>query len=232
MTKIPKGRALLGSLVTVLALMVLAVIPAMAQGVVFSAFSGDVTIDGADAPVGSQVRAYVDGAPAKLVNSSTVDNNICTLATAGSYEIVIQSDDTGKAVTFEVKKAGTAVWLPVTTDPAAPVTSVQPQDVDLAAGVAAAYTLSIDVYPTGKGTTSPSVGTHSYAADTPVTVTAYPSSGWDFDYWSGDASGASTTTTVTMNTNKSVTAHFEREGAPPETFASWLYETFVECLVD
>lgn len=231
MTKIPNGRALLGSLVVVLALIVLAVVPAAAQGVVFSGFAGDVTIDGADAPVGSQVRAYVDGAPAELLDSPTIDNNICTLATAGSYEIVIQTDDTGKAVTFEVKKAGTAVWLPATSDPGAPVTSMQPQDVDLGAGTAGTFTLTITVSPSAGGTTNPSAGTHTYAAGT-VTITATANPGWDFDHWSGAAFGTNPTTTVTMNANKSVTAHFKVEGAPTATFASWLYETFVECLVD
>lgn len=230
MTKISKGRALLGSLIAVLALLALAVVPAMAQLPVFSPFSGDVTIDGADAPVGSQLRAYVDGELAELL-APAVDN-VYTVTTAGEYEIVIEADATGDPVTFEVKKSGTTVWLPATTDPASPVTTYETQTVDVSAGTAAAYTLTITVSPSGKGTTSPSVGTHSYAAGTPVTVTAYPSSGWDFDYWSGHASGTSTRTTVTMNRDRSVTAHFEREGAPPATFKSWLYETFVECLVD
>jgi hypothetical protein len=233
MTKTPKERALLGSLVVVLALMVLTVVPAMAQvGVVFSGFTGDVTIDGADAPVGSQLRAYVDGVPAKLLPSLIVDNDICTLATAGSYEIVIQTDDTGKAVTFEVKKAGTTVWLPVTSDPASPVTSSSPQTVDLAAGTAGTFTLTIDVSPSAGGSTYPPAGEHTYAAGTKVTITATANPGWDFDHWGGAVSGSKPETEVTMNANKSVTAYFEEEGAPAATFKSWLYETFVECLVD
>jgi uncharacterized repeat protein (TIGR02543 family) len=41
-----------------------------------------------------------------------------------------------------------------------------------------------------------------------VSVTAVPAAGFTFSGWSGDASGASSTTSITMNGNKSVTASF------------------------
>ena len=79
------------------------------------------------------------------------------------------------------------------------------------------YTLSTSVSPgIGSGSVSPSGG--SYAAGTVVTLTATPNPNasrkyeydTDFDYWSGDAGGTSISTTVTMNSNKSVTANFVR----------------------
>ena len=71
------------------------------------------------------------------------------------------------------------------------------------------YTLTTSVNPSGSGyiTLNPSGGT--YTVGTQVTITAHPYSGYEFDYWSGDASGTSTSVTITiMNSNKSITAHF------------------------
>jgi uncharacterized repeat protein (TIGR02543 family) len=224
---------LLGSLIGVLALLALAVVPVMAQLPVFSPFFGNVTIDGADAPVGSQLKAYVDGVQAELLDPAV--NDVYTLTTAGEYEIVIKTGAKDQLVTFKVKKAGTTVWLDATAYPTSPVTSYEGQEVDLTAGTGGptTFTLTIAVYPAGKGSTSPSVGTHSYSAGTSVTITAIESvSGYEFDRWSGDASGTNPTTTVTMNSDKSVTARFQSIGGEEDSFASWLYANFVESLVE
>jgi len=50
----------------------------------------------------------------------------------------------------------------------------------------------------------------SYAPGTVVTVTAKPSMLSTFDGWSGDLSGATNPTTITMDSNKSITASFSR----------------------
>ena len=79
------------------------------------------------------------------------------------------------------------------------------------------YDLVTFVTPSGSGYVglSPSGGT--YDLGTEVTVTAFPASGYEFDHWSGDASGTSTSVTVTMNSDRSVTAHFaSTEGGSPE----------------
>jgi len=70
------------------------------------------------------------------------------------------------------------------------------------------YDLTMAVDPVGGGTTNPSVGVHTYNEDTEVTLTATPASGYVFDHWSGDATGSVNPTSVTMDGNKSVTAHF------------------------
>jgi hypothetical protein len=69
------------------------------------------------------------------------------------------------------------------------------------------YPLSAYVSPSGSGNVNPTSGT--YDKGTNVTVTAYPNSGWSFDHWGGDASGSNPSTTVYMNSNKSVTAYFK-----------------------
>ncbi|MFC1938005.1 InlB B-repeat-containing protein, partial [Chloroflexota bacterium] len=73
------------------------------------------------------------------------------------------------------------------------------------------YTLTMQVSPAGGGTTTPSVGSHVYNAGTVVNLSASPSAGYRFDHWSGNASGTSATTSVTMNSDKVVTANFVRQ---------------------
>jgi hypothetical protein len=61
----------------------------------------------------------------------------------------------------------------------------------------------------GSGTTDPAVGPHTYDVGTVVDITATPAAGWEFDSWSGDvANPNSATTTVTMDSDKTVTANF------------------------
>jgi len=72
------------------------------------------------------------------------------------------------------------------------------------------YTLTTSVSPSGGGSVSPAGGT--YAAGSQVTLTATPASGYNFSNWGGDASGSQNPITITMNSNKSITAYFDFEG--------------------
>ena len=63
----------------------------------------------------------------------------------------------------------------------------------------------------GQGIINPSEGTHEYPSGTQVTINVSAISGWDFDHWSGDATGTSPTIVITMDSDKSVTAYFEDE---------------------
>jgi len=77
------------------------------------------------------------------------------------------------------------------------------------------YTLSVSVSPSGVGSVSPSGG--QYEEGTLVTLTATPAGGYTFDYWDGDASGSLATTTITIDSDKSITAHFVSTTSPPST---------------
>ncbi len=66
------------------------------------------------------------------------------------------------------------------------------------------YTLTTSV--SGEGSISPSSGT--YDEGSVVELTASAADGWQFSEWSGDASGTSTTASVTMDADKNVTATF------------------------
>jgi hypothetical protein len=68
------------------------------------------------------------------------------------------------------------------------------------------YTLTISVSPDGSGSVSPGSGTYDEGAA--ISLTATPVSGYRFDHWEGDVSDNAAFTTITMNSNKSVTAVF------------------------
>jgi hypothetical protein len=85
-------------------------------------------------------------------------------------------------------------------------------------GASGPFTLSVSKTGTGSGTVTTNVppgtlswsgntGTASYTANTIVTLTATPDSGFTFGVWGGDCSGNGACG-VTMDANKSVTANF------------------------
>jgi len=82
------------------------------------------------------------------------------------------------------------------------------------------YTLNVSKSGSGSGTvTGPGINcgtdcSESYTAGTNVTLTATPASGSYFAGWSGDCSGTGSCS-LTMNSNKSVTATFNISNQPP-----------------
>ncbi|MEN3013100.1 MAG: InlB B-repeat-containing protein [Endomicrobiia bacterium] len=79
------------------------------------------------------------------------------------------------------------------------------------------YTLTVNINPDGGGnvTLNPAGGT--YTAGTQVTLTATASSGYVFSHWSGDLTGTTNHATITMNSNKVVTANFTQQQQPTYT---------------
>jgi uncharacterized repeat protein (TIGR02543 family) len=73
------------------------------------------------------------------------------------------------------------------------------------------YTLTLAV--DGSGSTSPSVGQHTYAAGTVVSITATPAAGYRFVNWTGSvgtvANVIAAMTAVIMSADYSITANFE-----------------------
>jgi uncharacterized repeat protein (TIGR02543 family) len=103
-------------------------------------------------------------------------------------------------------------WSGDVADPNSAITSVTMDgDKTVTAHFATinTYDLTMVASLSDGGTTDPPVGTHTYNEDTVVPITATASTGYMFDYWSGDAADPnSASTTVMMDGNKSVTAHF------------------------
>ena len=75
------------------------------------------------------------------------------------------------------------------------------------------YTLTLAV--SGNGSTSPSVGQHTYAAGTVVAITAAPAGGYRFVIWAGSVDTVgnviAATSTITMDADYSIMAWFEEE---------------------
>jgi hypothetical protein len=68
----------------------------------------------------------------------------------------------------------------------------------------------------GQGIINPSEGIYEYLSGTQVTINVSTISDWDFDHWSGDATGTSPTIVITMDSDKNVTAYFEDPNSPPK----------------
>ncbi|MCM8806244.1 MAG: FG-GAP-like repeat-containing protein [Candidatus Omnitrophica bacterium] len=69
------------------------------------------------------------------------------------------------------------------------------------------FTLTVSVKPQLSGTTTPS-GTRKYRNNAQATITAIPGPRYQFNHWSGDASGTETQITIIMDSNKNVVANF------------------------
>jgi hypothetical protein len=83
----------------------------------------------------------------------------------------------------------------------------EPSDYDIGADEWIGRTLTISVI--GTGSVQPSAGTHIYPVDhEAILVAQTTASGWEFDRWEGDASGADNPLHLTMDTDKTVTAVF------------------------
>jgi uncharacterized repeat protein (TIGR02543 family) len=82
--------------------------------------------------------------------------------------------------------------------------------INIYTGQLAGHELTISV--NGSGNTIPSAGVHSYADGAEVTITATPDSGWQFVNWTGDSvtDPDASTTTVTMDEDKTITANFSQ----------------------
>jgi xyloglucan-specific exo-beta-1,4-glucanase len=70
------------------------------------------------------------------------------------------------------------------------------------------YRLSTLVSPFGSGTVTLSSPGGTYVSGTNVTLVATAAYGYRFGWWSGDASGTNPVVTITMNSDKYVTANF------------------------
>ena len=111
--------------------------------------------------------------------------------------------DTG--YTFDYWSGSAAGTTPTTT-----ITMDSDKSVTAYFNEVQTYTLTTNVSPLGAGSVSPSGG--EYDSGLTVTLAATAASGYTFDYWSGSAAGTTPTTTITMDSDKSVTAYFTEVG--------------------
>jgi len=93
------------------------------------------------------------------------------------------------------------------------------------------HTLTINT--DGQGTTIPEEGTHTYTEGEEVTITADPDSGWEFNEWTGACTHKDLICEVEMDSDKTVTAHFqeeeETECTPGETQECTVEDSYRTC---
>jgi len=97
-----------------------------------------------------------------------------------------------------------AVTPEVGAGPPSSSSNVLSTTVDVPDGVT--HDLTMQVNPSGSGTTIPPEGIHTYPDGTVVPLSAFPSLGWEFDSWGGDPDCADAS--VTMNADKTCIANF------------------------
>ena len=100
-----------------------------------------------------------------------------------------------------------------------PEAANSPQTVPVSLNISSAvtyYSLTVTCSPTvgGSVTLAPAQPAEGYGANTSVQLTAAPATGYDFGSWSGDLSGSTNPATITMSSNKAVTANFVEFSAP------------------
>jgi len=92
--------------------------------------------------------------------------------------------------------------------------------------VSSAFSLLLNSDPT-KGTTTIVPNQANYAAGDVVGVSAVPFSGYLFSGWSGDASDSAATISITMNSNKNITANFTQDTADNDSDGLSNYQEIV-----
>ncbi|MFC1925104.1 hypothetical protein ACFLW2_00220 [Chloroflexota bacterium] len=119
-------------------------------------------------------------------------------------------------------------WIGDVADPnSAETTVTMDGDKTVSASFAPpAYDLDISVDPEGSGSVTLGPSEDRYPSGREVKITAIPASGYTFDHWSGDLSGNSNPTTITMDLDKIVTAHFAELSpvSAPALGTEWVYD--------
>jgi uncharacterized repeat protein (TIGR02543 family) len=197
---------------------VVSLVASPATGYEFTGWSGDasgsdlstsVTMDG-DKNVTATFTEIIDPEDYTLsvtiVGQGTVEPNGGTF-TEGTVVDLVATPASGYEFTgWSGDASGTATSTSVTMDANKSVTATFTEIIE-----PEYYILSTSV--TGSGSVSPESG--EYVEGTVVSLTATPATGYVFESWSGDASGTSATTSITMDSDKAVVANFI-EDTPPE----------------
>ncbi|MGP8323536.1 MAG: PilC/PilY family type IV pilus protein, partial [Methanosarcinaceae archaeon] len=101
-------------------------------------------------------------------------------------------------------------WIGEVAEPLLPQTTVAINDDKTVTAVFVTNTFTLHMAISGEGTiTTPSVGTHVYNEGDIVDLSAVPATDWAFDHWTGNVADPNNpSTTVTMNSDQTVTAFF------------------------
>lgn len=174
--------------------------------------------DAINAGVTTTGITYAGSAPdlGAVESGSTTTSYTLNVSTSGNGSVTKSPNKTsytaGETVTLTAVAGNGATfsgWSGDASGTSASVTITMNANKNITAtftGTTQTYTLTVNT--TGSGTVARNPSKTTYNSGEVVTLTATPASGYTFSSWSGDVSGTSATTTVTMNANKTVTANF------------------------
>jgi len=190
-----------------------------ATGYAFDGYTGAVTSTSAGVTVIMNDNKTLT---AKFIQQTAPSYTLSTVANPAVATISRRPDNasyqTGETVTVTAPTTEGYTftgWSGASTSTASSVTITMDGNKSLTANYKSMdYILTVDVIPAVGGTVSRNPNNNTYTYNQIVTVDATPAVGYKFTGWSGAAAaGASTYSTyatVTMNSNKSLTATFEQ----------------------
>ena len=158
-----------------------------------------------DRPVEARITLTHNGYSLSTPEGEKIDGQVLTF-------------NPGETKTFSFKYTGqdkdsilrAEIWPTEPSDQEKESRDAYPEDNVLEIKVPrAGYKLT--VLKVGQGTTEPPEGEHYYPANEQVDLSATPDPGWKFVRWEGDVSSTNPNTHIVMDSDKRVTAVFEKE---------------------
>ncbi len=182
-----------------------------------------ITWEETDGPNLDKLSLSGDRCPAFTLALNATNNGTVSVTPARTNNVYFQ----GETITLLAEgRANLAFenWSGDLTGTVNPVQVVMNSNKTITANFKTVATYKVTVITNGVGQVTLSPAGGEYAEGTVVTLTAAPVLGSVFQSWSGAATGSVTSTTVTMNGNKTVTATFTGGVSPdfstPVGFAS------------
>ncbi|MBL7125958.1 MAG: InlB B-repeat-containing protein [Dehalococcoidales bacterium] len=182
-----------------------------ASGYRFENWSGD--LPGTDNPttIMMDCSKKITASFSRTMNTLTmrVDGNGSTTPAAGN-----NSYEEGTVISITATPESGWRFNGWTGDVAEPDIAITTVTIDSDKTVTANFSRTLNTLTMrvdGNGSTTPAAGNNSYEEGTVISITATPESGWRFNGWMGDVAEPDIAiTTVTIDSNKAVTASFSR----------------------
>jgi len=145
--------------------------------------------------------------PTNAAGGVLIFNGTNVMGATGAFTVLTVNFEVIGAGTSALDLEYTAMAAAITFHNVLPLLMVTDGEV-IVPGTPVQYTLTVNTTGSGSVTLNPAGGT--YDAGTPVQLTAVPAAGWQFDGWGGDLSGSTNPTSITMNSNHTVSATFSQ----------------------
>ena len=183
------------------------------NGYEFSHWSGDAS--GSNNPLSitinqntSIVANFTEVINSYSLSTSSSPSNSGTVSGDGTY-------NSGSTISISATPSNGyqfSHWSGDTSGSSNPLSITINQDTSIVANfteVINSYSLSTSSSPSNSGTVS---GDGTYNSGSTISISATPSNGYQFSYWSGDASGSSNPLSITINQDTSIVANFSVTG--------------------